>query len=395
MLPWMDTNPLLERQRLVRLVDEHGCSVAEAANACGVSRKTAYKWLERHRLEGEPGLSPLNRAPLHHPNATPADVAASIIEAKRQRPTWGPKKLIAFLHANAPATAWPAPSTAGAILARANLVQRRAKRLRRSAPFASPHATPEAPNDCWAMDFKGWFHTADGVRLDPFTVQDCASRFVVCCAGLERPSGALVKPVLEAAFREWGLPRAIRSDNGPPFAGPGIGGLSHLAVWLAKLGVVPERIAPGHPEQNGRLERFHRTLKADAITPPKADRHAQQQAFDAFRHAYNAERPHEALGQRPPADLYAPSPTPYPDVVGQPEYGEDAVVRRVRGNGEIKWRGRLFYVGKALIGEPIGLVQHTEHAWDIHFGPLLIGILNERTLRIDKTPVHVLPMSPV
>ena len=393
MLPWMETNADLERQRLVLLVEEHGWPVIDAAYECSVSRKTAHKWLGRHRAWGDAGLTPLSRAPSHHPNATPSAVAEAVVEAKRLHGDWGPKKLVAWLAAASPETAWPAASTAGAILARAGLVERR-RRRRRSAPFASPHTAPEAPNDCWAMDFKGWFLTADGKRLDPFTVQDSASRFLVCCEGLERPTGVLVRRVLEAAFREWGLPRALRSDNGPPFAGAGVGSLSPLAVWLVKLGVVPERIAPGHPEQNGRLERLHRTLKAATAAPPHADRWAQQAAFDAFRRTYNGERPHEALGQQPPAQFYAPSPRPYPAVVRSPEYGEEFSVRQVRGRGEIKWRGGLLYVSKALVGEPIGLMQRTEDAWDVRFGPLLIGVLNERTQRIDKTAVNVLPMCP-
>ena len=197
------------------------------------------------------------------------------------------------------------------------------------------------------------------------------------------------------AFREYGLPRVIRTDNGPPFASVGLGSLTPLSAWWVKLGIVPERIEPGHPEQNGRLERFHRTLDEETATPPEPNRRRQRRAFDRFRHSYNDERPHEALGQRPPSLLYTPSFRSYPARISSPEYGAAATVRSVRSNGEIKWKGDLLYVSASLKGEPVGLVQQDQRTWSIQFGPLLIGILNDADRRIDKTPVKVLPMSPV
>ena len=197
---------------------------------------------------------------------------------------------------------------------------------------------------------------------------------LIACRGLERPTGLETRRALARAFREYGLPQAIRTDNGPPFAGVGLGSLSPLSAWWIKLGIVPERIEPGHPEQNGRLERLHRTLKAETASPPKANRRRHRRAFDHFRHSYNNERPHEALGQRPPVRLYTPSFRPYPS--------------RLR-------KGDRVYVSESLRGEPIGLVQQDERTWSIQFGPLLIGVLDDHARRIDKTPVHVLPMSPV
>ena len=198
----------------------------------------------------------------------------------------------------------------------------------------SPHAI--VPNDVWCIDFKGWFRTADGTRVDPLTVQDAASRYLIACRGLERPTGPETRRALARAFREYGLPQVIRTDNGPPFAGVGLGSLSPLSAWCIKLGIVPERIAPGHPEQNGRLERLLRTLKAETASPPRANRRRQRRAFDHFRHSYNNERPHEALGQRPPVRLYTPSFRPYPSRLSSPDYGAEVTVRRVRHNGEIK-----------------------------------------------------------
>ena len=317
--------------------------------------------------------------------------AAMIVDAKRNDPLLGPKKIIPTLRDAHPDLRWPAPSTAGAILDREGLVKRR-KRSRRSPPFADPFADVQAPNDCWAIDFKGWARTGDGARLDPLTLIDADSRFLIACEGLPRPTLACVLPVVERAFCERGLPAVIRSDNGPPFASSGLGGLSAFAVHLVKLGITPERIAPGHPEQNGRLERFHRALKEAAMSPPAATLADQQRAFDAFRRVYNEERPHKALGQRPPASRYAPSPRPYPCKVASPEYGDGVEVRRVRSNGEIKWAGERVFLSEALVGEPVGLVRHDDRSRAIRFGHLEIGLLDGHAMRIIKTPVRALPM---
>ena len=394
MLPWQETSVEAERLRFIERWAAGEGPTIELCRQFRISPKTAYKLIGRYEAHGEGGLRDRSRAPHHHPNATPRELAERIVAAKRAHPSWGPKKLIAWLRDADPGVPWPAPSTAGAILDRAGLVERR-RRRRRASPWNEPFAHAVVANDVWSIDFKGWFRTGDGTRVDPLTVQDAASRYLIACRGLERPTGLETRRALTRAFREYGLPRVIRTDNGPPFAGVGLGSLSPLAVWWVKLGILPERIAPGHPEQNGRLERLHRTLKAETASPPRADRRRQQQTFDRFRRGYNAERPHEALGQRPPALLYTPSFRPYPASVGSPEYGAEVTVRRVRGNGEIKWKGDLVFVSETLKGEPVGLVQQDDHRWTVRFGPLLIGLLDDHTKRIAKTPVKVLPMSPV
>ena len=338
MLPWTDTTTLDQRRAFIAVWIAGRDSVAELARRFRISRKTAYKFIDRFIRLGDAGLHDLPRAP-HNPRATDPQIATMIVEAKQKAPISGPKKIIHNLRAEHPHLPWPAPSTASAILDRAGLVKRR-KRSRRSPPYADPFADVHAPNDCWAIDFKGWARAGDGTRVDPLTLIDADSRFLIACEGLPRPTLAYVLPVVERAFQERGLPNAIRSDNGPPFASVGLGGLSAFAVHLVKLGITPERIAPGHPEQNGRLERFHRTLKEAAMSPPAPTLADQQRAFDAFRRVYNEERPHEALGQRPPASRYAPSPRPYPSKVASPEYPAGVAVRRVRSNGEIKWGGR-------------------------------------------------------
>ena len=257
----------------------------DLCQAFGVSPKTGYKRVQRFRAWGWEGLGDLSRAPHVHPNRTGRAVVERLILARQDHPTWGPKKLVAWLNDREPCPSgegWPAPSTVGDLLYRAGLVRGRKPR-RRTAPWSQPFAEVEQPNDLWCIDFKGWFRTGNGVRVNPLTLADAASRYLLVCHGLRQPRGSQVRPVLERTFREYGLPRSIRSDNGSPFASVGLGGLSTLAVWWIKLGIIPERIEPGHPEQNGRLERFHRTLKAETAKPPQSTWQKQQRAFDTFR----------------------------------------------------------------------------------------------------------------
>lgn len=395
MLPWNQTSLESEQVRFIRRWQSGEESFVELCRHFGISRKTGYKRVDRFRYCGWEGLGDRSRAPLVRPSAIPRAVAERVVAARRERPTWGPKKLVAWLRAAEPAVRWPAPSTAGEILDRAGLVRRR-KRRRHVSPWSEPFAAAESPNDVWSIDMKGWFRTGDGVRIDPLTLQDAASRYLLVCKRLPQPNGSQVRPVLEQAFREYGLPGAIRSDNGPPFASVGLGSLSSLAVWWVKLGIVPERIEPGHPEQNGRLERLHRTLKAETATPPRATARKQQRAFDSFRHTYNHERPHEALGQEPPGSRYYPSYRPYPTRVCSPDYEMGTTVRRVRTNGQIKWKGDTIYLSQALVGEPVGLSQLDDRYWTIQFGPLAIGILDDHTRRIAHIPTQkVSPMSSV
>ena len=313
---------------------------------------------------------------------------------KRAHPTWGPKKVIAPLATAQPTVRWPAPSTAGAILQRAGLVTPR-RHGHRTAAGPAPFTAATAANDVWCMEFKGWFRTTDGPRIDPLTVQDAAARSLLAGRGLAQPRGSPVRRVLERVLREYGLPQAIRTANGPPFASLALGGLSALAVWWIKLGITPERIAPGHPEQNGRLERLHRTLKAETAMPPKPSHRSQQRAFDTFRHGYNDQRPHEALGQQPPGRLYRPSSRAYPRRIRSPEYGRGVTVRKVRTNGQIRGHGALIYLSETLRGEPVGLVPQDDRYWTIQYGPVQLGRLAAHTGHVFPTATKVLPMSPV
>ena len=335
MLPWKETSAESERMRFIELRAAGAGSIAELCRWFGISRKTAYKLIGRYEAYGPDGLRDRSRAPHRHANATPTDVAERIVRAKRAHPSWGPKKLVAWLRSGEPDVAWPAPSTASGILDRAGLVKRR-KRRHRSSPWDEPFAHARQPNDVWSIDFKGWFRTGDGTRIDPLTTQDAASRYLLVCEGLERPAGPEARRALERAFREYGLPRVIRTDNGPPFASAGLGSLSPLAIWWVKLGILPERIEPGRPEQN---ERLHRTLKAETASPPMANRKRQRRAFDRFRATTSSVRTKRwgKLALVPPLSL--PRQTP----------GGTGVNRRVRGNGA--WKGnRLCERGS----EPIG-----------------------------------------
>jgi putative transposase len=361
--------------------------MAEVCRRHGVSRETGYKWLGRYRESGPEGLKDRSRAPHSHPNAVGAAMEEALVEFKREHMLWGPAKLRAALLARAPDVAWPAPSTIGAVLDRHGLVARRRRRAR-ATPSAAPLAHCAAPNDVWCVDFKGWFRTGDGTRCDPLTISDGATRYLLRCVGMGGGTDcARVRPLFEAAFREYGLPRAIRSDNGPPFASCGLAGLSRLSVWWIRLGIVPERIRPGKPQENGRHERMHRTLKAAAASPPKATQRAQQRAFDAFRAEYNHERPHEALGQRPPADFYTPSETPFPSRLMDPmDYYADLEVRKVKRSGEIKWRGAAVHLTDALAGEHVGLAPAGDGLWLVRFAGLPLGLLDERRLKVGLLP---------
>lgn len=392
MLPWQNTTLYGQRKALIDAWEEGEDSVADLARCFHISRKTAHKFINRYIEDGEDGLHDRSRAPHLHPTAIPPEVADRIVQAKHAHPRLGPKKLIAILRRDDPATSWPAPSTAGVILDHAGLVRRRPRRRRRIPLWQDAFSPAARPNDCWCTDFKGWVRTADGVRIDPLTLQDASSRYLLACEALLHPSFHEVRPVFELAFREYGLPRVIRSDNGPPFATTALGGLSRFAVWLLRLGVIPQRIQPGHPEQNGRLERLHRTLNEDALNPVQPNPSRQQLRFDAFRDDYNHLRPHEALGQTTPASRYQPSPRPYPPKLEDPAYDDGVTVRRVRTNGEIKWDGELIYLSQALTGELVGLVQRDDRHWTVRFGPLEIGLLDARRRRILPTPVTLLPM---
>lgn len=358
-------------------------TMTDLAARYGISRKTAYKWVDRYEGDREHGLSERSRAPNVHGRAIGEEMRARIVALRHAHPRWGPKKLRALLGMREPDREWPAASTIGDLLRREGLSVA-SRRTRYVVPRTQPLAAAQAPNDVWTADFKGWFRTGDGTRCDPLTVADAYSRFVFCCR-IVPPKETGVRPWFERVFREYGLPRAMRTDNGTPFATTGAGRLSHLAVWWLKLGIALDRIDPGHPEQNGRHERFHLTLQQETSEPPAPTPRAQQRRFDRMRTEFNHERPHEALGLRPPATCYVPSPRPYPAHLEEPWYDATHQVRRVNKNGQVKWRGAWVFVSEAVRREPVGIAESPRGDWIVRFMALELGRIARDTHRFTPT----------
>lgn len=381
-MPWKETSAMDQRVQFIADWLSGDYRKSELCQAYGISRPTGDKWIARYQEVGLRGLEEQSRAPRRHPNAIPEELCRMIIQTKLAHQCFGPKKVIDWLRERHPEQRWPADSTAGEILKRAGLVRERPRR-RRVAPHEAPLSHCQAPNQVWSADFKGDFRLGNTRRCYPLTISDNHTRFLFQCRGLGQPSHAAVQPWFEWVFREYGLPEAIRTDNGAPFASLGLGGIGQLSKWWIRLGIRPERIRPGKPAQNGRHERMHRTLKDAGVVPVRDTLAAQQRQFDAFVQEYNWERSHESLGRRTPGSLYRPSPRPFPSKLPPIEYPGEVVVRAVRHNGEIKWRGHKLYVSAVLAGEPVALKQVDEQRWELRYSFHLLGVLNERDGRIE------------
>jgi len=386
-MPWKETCAMDEKVQMIGdwLKDEH--TISELGEHYQVSRKTVHKWVSRYKEGGIEACHEASRAPYHHPNATAPEIVSQIIDTKLRHRNWGPKKVVVSLKDKYPASHWPAASTAQSILRKEGLVNPRHHR-RHTPPYSQPFQECQKPNDSWSIDYKGQFRTGDGKMCYPLTITDNFSRYLLKCYGLRHPNYESTRPYLERTFREYGLPLAIKSDNGAPFASTGMSGLSRLSVWLIRLQVIPERIALAHPEQNGRHERMHRSLKEAVCQPPKSCLSRQQMAFDRFKTEFNEERPHEALDMKTPASRYESSKRQFPAKLPPVEYDSWMKIRRVLPSGGIKWRNNYFYLSQALAGEPVGLKQITDTVWEVWFSFLKLGLL-------DETKGKVLPMSPV
>jgi transposase InsO family protein len=366
----------------LKFVAECETSLESMTQICAryqVSRKTGYKWLAR--WQSSRNLADRSRAPHQVGWAISPAQAALIVEMRRRWPSFGPCKLKAKLAELYPEQSWPAPSTIGDLLRREGLSERRQRRRRTAATGPGPLLVALYPNQLWAIDYKGSFCTGDGQRCDPLTISDSFSRLLLCCA-IIAPTIEQTQLQMERVFKEYGLPNVIRSDNGSPFASIGAGGLTALSVWWLKLGIGLERIEKGHPEQNGRHERLHRTLKQQTARPPAATCQAQQRRFDDFRHHYNYERPHEALGQVAPGTIYTASARPYPRQLAEPSYAAQYSVRRVRSNGEIKWGGGRVFISEALRGEVVGMIETSSGKWLARFINHNLGIIEPRTNKL-------------
>ncbi len=376
-MPWLETSPVEQRERFIR---DHQVALYTMAELCAryaVSRKTGYKWLARFDAAGRAGLQDRSRAPHHCPHKITPDVAAVICAARRQHPSWGPAKLLAWLARRQAALDLPAISTAGDLLARRGLVKKRRRRRHYEHPGVVPIRTT-TPNDLWTADFKGHFRTRDGIYCYPLTVADQHTRYLLACHGLLSTKGHGVRPVFDRLFREYGLPQAIRTDNGVPFATTGIHGLSQLNVWWLRLGIQHQRIRPASPQENGAHERMHKTLKGEAIRPPRSTCVTQQRAFNSFRRLYNDERPHEALQGRTPASLYHRSRREYTGTLPPVEYPGHFIVKRVTNAGTIRLKKRLLFIANALKQHPVGLEEVDDGIWSIHFCRVLLGRVDER-----------------
>jgi transposase InsO family protein len=356
--------------------------MTELCQLYGISRKTGYKWIGRYVEHGPQGLEDRSRRPDHHPNHTASEIVAALIEGRQRHPTWGAKKLLAIVEKKHPEWSLPGRSTVCEILSRHGLVAKKRRRRVIGHP-GKPMAQMLAPNDIWCADFKGQFKTGDGIYCYPLTVTDGYSRYLLACQGLPTTSAVEAKPVFTRLFKEYGLPQRIRSDNGVPFATTTLARLSTLSAWWVRLGILPDLIEPGKPQPNGRHERMHRTLKAETTRPPAANRRTQQRKFNRFQKEFNEERPHEALDMATPASIYVPSRREMPDRLPPLEYPDRFEVRYVSGNGGIRWNKGWVNVSSTCIGEYVGLEEIDDGVWNVYFGPLKLGRLLERHMRIE------------
>jgi putative transposase len=377
-MPWQESDTMDQRLQFVRDALSERFDMTDLCARYGVSRKIGYKWLARFEAEGKAGLVNRSRRPHTCPTAIRPALAELLCEFRRLHPDWGARKLLKVLRGRHPEIEdWPAASTTAELLARRGLVRRRRRRRPHQHPGVVP-ITTQAPNDLWTADFKGQFRTGNGVYCYPLTIADQHTRFLVSCHGVLSTETITARPVFERAFREYGLPRAIRTDNGVPFATQSIHGLSYLNVWWMRLRIAHQRIHPGCPQENGAHERMHRTLKRSAIKPVQRTCGAQQKRFDAFRLEYNTERPHEALGQETPASRYRASSRSYPSTLPIPEYPGHYLVKRVTEAGTFRFQHRLLYIANALVNEYIGLEETDDGVWTIYFTNVLIATLDER-----------------
>lgn len=367
-----------ERAKFVLETQRGELSLAEVCRMYGISRQTGYKWLERYGESGLQAMGDRSHAAMRRPHAMAEEMQEALVALRRKHPSWGPKKLKAVLERSRSGV--PAASSIGELLRREGLVHRRRRARRGPAPGTEPLAHARQANDVWSIDYKGWFRTGDGQRCDPLTVTDNASRYLLRLTAMPGIDQARVRAVMEAAFREYGLPEAIRSDNGSPFVTPAPGGLSQLSIWWARLGIRHERIEPGEPQQNGRHERFHWSLVKDVLDYRVAwDWELQQQEFLRYQREFNEERPHEALGMGTPAGAYGRSARSYPARVPEMEYDASYYVRRVNWQGRFLWAGERLPLTPVLAGEWIGLKEVEDDLLEVAYGPVFLGWLDHRT----------------
>jgi transposase InsO family protein len=380
-MPWKVINPMQLKAQLAGDWGKGCFSVTDLSQKYGISRPTVYKWIERYERSGIEGLKDQSRAPKARPRRTSEAIVSLLIQEKLKNRKRGPRKIRAQLKRRYPELGLPAVSTISYWFKKEGLVESRKKR-RHVPPGTKPFGDCHAPNDVWSIDYKGQFYMKNNRVCYPLTISDNFSRLILGCKALRGPRYDPTRLYLESIFREYGLPDAIRSDNGTPFAGRCIGGLSRLSVWWIQLGITPERIGKGRPQENGRHERMHRTLKSDALDPVAKNLKEQQKAFDVYRHDYNNYRPHEALDDQTPGDCYKKSDRPYVERPHPPEYGNGCLVRHVRQSGDIKFMNRMFFITESLAGQPVGLKETADGYWQLQYGFYVLGCIDLRKNRI-------------
>lgn len=391
-MPWQGVSPVDLRMRFVTEYLSEQFSMTELAASYGISRKTAYYWVKHYETAGPGRLAGASRRPHQMPRATPDEIAARLIALRHQHPFWGAGKLRDHLVSIDPATPWPCRDTIHTILVRAGTVRRR--RQRRVVAPSHHLLRPTQPNEEWTADFKGQFPTGEGVLCYPLTIRDGYSRFVLRCHALMSTALAGTHAQFARVFAEYGLPERIRTDNGPPFAGHGLAGLSRLAVFWIRLGILPTRGRPGCPGDNGSHEQFHRVLKQQTAQPPAASLTAQQRRFARFVEEYNTIRPHDAIGHVPPATRYEPSARPFPRRLPPLEYPAGHLVRRVDSRGRVKWQGRRLFLSEVLASHDVGFAAVEDGIWLLYFAAFPLALFHERTWRLESPERTPPPQAP-
>lgn len=375
-MPWKDVKPMDEKVLFIADYLRQVDCFSRLCERFGISRKTGYKWVERYGQGGVEALSERSHK-RHTQTETPYAVRQAILQLREQRDTPGPKKIQALLGRQFAPEEIPSRSTIYNVLKRAGQIQPR-RRVRKVSTVPGPLRSAAQPNELWSADYKGQFKTMDGRWCYPLTIMDHASRFLLGCEGLPGTRHEQTQQVFERLFQEYGLPQRIRTDNGVPFASIGVGNLSRLSVWWIRLGIRPERIAPGQPQQNGRHERMHRTLKRSLGRPPETDLKRQQRQLDNFRQYYNEQRPHEGLALLSPSTCYSASPRPYPRRLPELEYPSYFDRVKVHGSGVVYWSSLTIYIGNLLAGEQVGIEAVGDGVWQVYFGPIALGRFDER-----------------
>lgn len=381
-MPWKEELLMDQKTQFISEYLRDSLCFTELCLRYHISRKTGYKWVARYHCDGPAGLADLSRRPHHSPNETPDALRRALCEARRRHPSWGAKKLLKLLSRKDPHANWPSRWTVCEILRREGLVRHRTRRRKLGHP-GKPCSTATAPNQLWCVDFKGQFKTRNGRYCYPLTVTDSYSRYLLGCRGLLSTETVGAKAAFKELFKKYGLPSAIRSDNGVPFASNALGRLSELSVWWTRLGIGRELIEPGHPQQNGQHERMHRTLKAETTRPPAANLAQQQRLFNRFRREYNHVRPHEGIGLETPASLYQPSTRLLPAEIPPLVYPAHFETRLVSKNSGIRWANKWVAVSTTCAGLYVGLEEVDHGIWDVYLGRVKLGRLLEERLRIE------------